>query len=671
MKNALKSFMVLVIICLAGTMPEASLSAQRAPSPHIESLSALTLTRSGRLRILGANFGATQAGRQVLIDGVAAPVSRWSDTLIVAYVPDTARIASVSVQVVTSAASSNIMPLEITGNNLWFDVAAPQANGSIKWQFEVDSDYMGFRPTIGPDGTIYFQDVDGHLYALRPDGSVKWIFQGGYPAGPVAVGMDSTTYIASDATIQAISPAGTLVWQFTDPDSQGVIGGPAVGPDGKIYAVMDLLGLGAIALSPVDGHLVWSNPGNPRLAEYGQLGLELVFGPASPGTQPDQFYFVCDNVTTAAQGNLYAFSLNGDQRWAVPVGGYSPAPQVAVAPNGTISLGVAAYSPANGAVLWSAYPALGSGSDLPPDIGPDGRVYVVAQYQSALAALNGQNGAVLWRVPGVSFEQGPVVSPLNDVVVIGGRDNYGLPGYFKAFSTGGQFLWQINLPGEPYPGMFEIPFARGRFSPDGATVYLGTTISGESPDNLHYYLYAIQTANTQACSYSINPLTKSFPSAGGEDNVNITASNGCAWTATSNATWINFTSATSGSGNETVTYVVRENYATAPRTGTLTIAGYTFTVTQSGAGESCTFTISPTIKKFGKSGGADSVSVSAGTACSWSASSNASWMTITSGSSATGNGVVTYSVSVNNSGSTRVGTMLIAGKTFMVKQTPR
>src|SRR6185295_17116716 len=207
---------------------------------------------------------------------------------------------------------------------------------------------------------------------------------------------------------------------------------------------------------------------------------------------------------------------------AAPAGdGTLVPPQVAVAPNGTISLGVAAYNPSNGSVQWSAYSALGSGSNLAPDVGPDGRVYVTALYQSALAALNGQNGAVLWRVPGVSFEQGPVVSPLNDVVVIGGRDNYGLPGYFKAFSTGGQFLWQINLPGQPYPGMFEFPDQRGRFSPDGATVYMGTSISGEPPDNLHCFLYALQTATGQTCSYSISPLSGSFPSGGGRPIVNV------------------------------------------------------------------------------------------------------------------------------------------------------
>jgi hypothetical protein len=670
MNTSLKSLLVLVVVILADTAPVASFSSAQTPSPRIDNISSLTLGRAGRLRIFGANFGTIEAGSQVLIDGVPAPVSRWSENLVVAYVPEAAGIGTVSVQVVTKTDSSNKLLLDIKAGYPPDGVMAFQANGRIRWQFEVDGDYMGFRPTIGPDGTIYFQDVEGHLYALRPDGSVKWIFQGGYPAGPVAVGADNTTYIASDATIQAISPSGTLVWEFTDPDSQGVIGGPAVGPDGKVYAAMDLLGLGAIALSPVDGHLVWSNQGNPRLAEKGQLGLELVFGPASPGAGPDQFYVTCDNNTTNVYGHLYAFSLNGDQRWATSLGGVSQPPQVAVAPNGTISLGVAAYDPSDGSVMWSAYPALGSGSDLPPDVGPDGTVYVLAQYQSALAALNGQNGTVSWRVTGVGFEEGPVVSPLNDVVVVGGRDNYGLPGYFKAFSTSGQFLWQIDLPGEPYPGMFEYPSERGRFSPDGATVYMGTTISGEPEDNLHCFLYAIQTADAQSCTYSIDPLSKSFTSREGQGSVTVTAPNGCNWTATSNANWIVITSAASSSGGGVVTYTLRQNLASSPRIGTVSIAGQIFTVTQDGI-NNCTFSISPTSKSFSKRGGTGVVNVSASSGCGWTATSNAGWVTVTSGGSAIGNAATTYVVSANTSNLARIGTILIAGKTFTVKQKGR
>ena len=219
--------------------------------------------------------------------------------------------------------------------------------------------------------------------------------------------------------------------------------------------------------------------------------------------------------------------------------------------------------------------------------------------------------------------------------------------------------------------MFEYPFGPGRFSHDGTTVYLGTTISGEPPDNLHCYLYAVQTADQRACVYSIDPLNNSFTSIGGEGSVNVTAPGGCDWTAASNASWLTIISALNGSGNETVSYVVRDNFGGAPRTGTLTIAGRTFTITQSGASGSCTFTISPTSKSFVRSGGTGNVNVTAGPECSWSASSNASWIKITSVANAVGNGVVTYSVSVNNTGSARVGTMSIAEKTFTVKQKPR
>ncbi|MCD6600073.1 MAG: hypothetical protein J7L19_05855 [Dehalococcoidia bacterium] len=54
--------------------------------------------------------------------------------------------------------------------------------------------------------------------------------------------------------------------------------------------------------------------------------------------------------------------------------------------------------------------------------------------------------------------------------------------------------------------------------------------------------------------------------------------------------------------------------------------------------------------------------------CSWTAVTNESWITITSGSSGTGSGTVNYSVSANSSTSQKTGTMTIAGKTFTVTQ---
>ncbi|MFQ5965394.1 MAG: BACON domain-containing protein, partial [Candidatus Scalinduaceae bacterium] len=84
--------------------------------------------------------------------------------------------------------------------------------------------------------------------------------------------------------------------------------------------------------------------------------------------------------------------------------------------------------------------------------------------------------------------------------------------------------------------------------------------------------------------------------------------------------------------------------------------------------QSCTFSISPTSHFFSESGGTGSVSVSALGGCTWTASSNASWITITSGSSGSGNGTVSYSVSLNPVMSSRKGIMTIAGQTFTVIQ---
>ena len=55
--------------------------------------------------------------------------------------------------------------------------------------------------------------------------------------------------------------------------------------------------------------------------------------------------------------------------------------------------------------------------------------------------------------------------------------------------------------------------------------------------------------------------------------------------------WITVTGGGSGTGNGTVTYTVAANTSASPRTGTLTIAGRTVTVTQAGA---CTYTVAPT-----------------------------------------------------------------------------
>jgi hypothetical protein len=86
------------------------------------------------------------------------------------------------------------------------------------------------------------------------------------------------------------------------------------------------------------------------------------------------------------------------------------------------------------------------------------------------------------------------------------------------------------------------------------------------------------------CTFSINPTSASYPSGGGSGSVAVTAPAGCNWTAVSNNSFITITAGSSGSGNGTVSYSVSSNGSATSRNGSMTIAGLTFSVSQSGTG---------------------------------------------------------------------------------------
>ncbi len=90
---------------------------------------------------------------------------------------------------------------------------------------------------------------------------------------------------------------------------------------------------------------------------------------------------------------------------------------------------------------------------------------------------------------------------------------------------------------------------------------------------------------------------------------------------------------------------------------------------QSSNAQSCSFTISSGSQNIAYGGGTGSIEVTASSSsCNWTAASNASWISITSGTSGQGNGVVMYSVISNLAASTRAGTITVAGQTFTITQ---
>jgi len=98
-----------------------------------------------------------------------------------------------------------------------------------------------------------------------------------------------------------------------------------------------------------------------------------------------------------------------------------------------------------------------------------------------------------------------------------------------------------------------------------------------------------------SCTYSVTPTTVALPPAGGSGTVTVATTEQCSWTVTPNASWIAvLTSFPPGrSGNGTAQFVAGPNTGSS-RTGTVTVAGQTVTVSQD---VQARFTVSGTVSE--------------------------------------------------------------------------
>jgi len=177
---------------------------------------------------------------------------------------------------------------------------------------------------------------------------------------------------------------------------------------------------------------------------------------------------------------------------------------------------------------------------------------------------------------------------------------------------------------------------------------------------------SVHVTQRAPCRYELSPPNQTVGSAASDGNVSVTTSAECAWSATTDVGWISLEPPRSGSGSGAVGFAVAGNGGNE-RSGTITIAGQRATVTQAGAAAPCAFAISPTSQNVAASGGTGTVALSTQGGCRWSATSGASWITVTSGGSGTGNGSVGFSVAANT-GAARTGTLTIGGRAFTVSQ---
>ena len=210
----------------------------------------------------------------------------------------------------------------------YFYLYALDPNGKEKWRFD-EGDARYSAPSIAPNGRIVVGTSNANrVIGISPDGELIWEVATAAPvAAPLISDLGIVYALASEGTLYAVEPGGTLRWSL--PTS---IASPlSLGADGRIYGHTE------------DSKLV-------IIVDDGQPNVSTVDVPTS------------GRIAIAANGTLYAVSSDG-----VGMEGFSQ-----VFSNQLHALD------GDGNLLWTHVLGEGTHRALPPAIGSDGLIYVGA-----------------------------------------------------------------------------------------------------------------------------------------------------------------------------------------------------------------------------------------------------------------------------------------------------
>jgi hypothetical protein len=202
-------------------------------------------------------------------------------------------------------------------------------------------------------------------------------------------------------------------------------------------------------------------------------------------------------------------------------------------------------------------------------------------------------------------------------------------------------------------------------NPDAASRTASVTAGGVA--------HTVTQAGLSTCTVTLARDDETFGVAGGTGTFDVAAASSCSWTVIANAPWISITDPAGGfaTGSRRVSYSVAANTGDAARTGTMTVGGQTFVVTQAGA-KACTYSVAPVEFSACFGGLHDvSVTVTADTGCGWTASPAVSWLTITSGASGYGTGSIVFNVGTNYEAPPRQGNIEVRWPTPTAGQNVR
>jgi hypothetical protein len=194
--------------------------------------------------------------------------------------------------------------------------------------------------------------------------------------------------------------------------------------------------------------------------------------------------------------------------------------------------------------------------------------------------------------------------------------------------------------------------------------------------------FRLRQSGVGNCNYQLSASGNTVSASGGAGTVNVTTDPTCPVSATSDdPSWITVTTpvrtAIKALGTEvagTVSYAYAENQSGSPRTGSITLGGVKYTLTQEGkplpASATCNYALSRAGDNVASSSGSINFNVVTDPTCPWSATSDTpEWITIiTPTGNGTGPGTVSGTYTENQNSSVRTGAIFVGGVKYTLTQ---
>ncbi|MFC2085538.1 PQQ-binding-like beta-propeller repeat protein, partial [Bacteroidota bacterium] len=264
-------------------------------------------------------------------------------------------------------------------------------DGELKWHLPSITSLT--PPIVSSDGIIYFSSIKS-LFAVNPDGTVKWEYKYGESTFMdiigINIGIDGKIYfINSNRELNALDENGNLVWQFQDSriyysDRNSIV----FSPDGKtIYCIGKNIALIAIDLE--NSLIKWS---------FGKINKRKYQHPPVVDSQGNIYINAVVDSINGGLATVFSLYPNGEIRWALEEGEIFYAYQPTIDRDGNIYFALdTLYSvDYSGNLNWTISLGYNLGNNLVCDVSDI--IYVCLDAIELLAYAVDKKGNIKWEL---------------------------------------------------------------------------------------------------------------------------------------------------------------------------------------------------------------------------------------------------------------------------------